>query len=438
MTTMTTTTATEATTPAAVGRPGAAGDAVAGVVPARVVEPATLDEAAAIIAAAARDGRRLAFAGGGTELGLGAAPEALDVLVRTTALDRVVEHAPLDQIVTVECGVRLGDLQARLARHGQMLALDPPWAERATVGGVLATAAFGPRRARYGSGRDLVIGMSIVRADGVRARAGGKVVKNVAGFDLPKLMTGSLGTLAFIATATFRLHPLPEATATVLFPGCDAAGVLRVVAAARDAQLEPDAVVVLDREPGGAAGGGDLDLGVRFAGWERAVAQQRERLAGLARGLELAADVLDAEGAASFWARHEAAREAPAAFRAKVALLPADPAAADVMARLRAPLAAPRAVRYPTLGLALIAGSAAGDGPDDGAAIADAVAEARRLAVARGGSLVVHDAPPAVRARVDVWGAPPPERSALPLMRAVKARLDPDRLLAPGRFVGGI
>jgi glycolate oxidase FAD binding subunit len=425
------------TTLSAVGRPGAAGDAVAGVVPARVVEPATLDEAAAIIAASARDGWRLAFAGGGTELGLGAAPEALDVLVRTTALDRVVEHAPLDQIVTVECGVRLGDLQARLGRHGQMLALDPPWAARATVGGVLATSAFGPRRARYGSGRDLVIGMSIVRADGVRARAGGKVVKNVAGFDVPKLMAGSLGTLAFIATATFRLHPLPEATATVLLPGCDVAGVLRIVAAARDAQLEPDAVAVLDGERAGAGSGGDLDLGVRFAGWERAVAQQRERLAGLARGLGLRADVVDAEGEASFWARHQAARETLAAFRAKVALLPADPAFGDVMARLRAPLAAARTVRYPTLGLAFISSSVAADG-EDAAAIADAITEARRLAVARGGSVVVHDAPPAVRARVDVWGAPPPERSALPLMRAVKARLDPDRRLAPGRFVGGI
>ena len=431
-------------------RAGGAGDAIVGVVPGAVVEPQTLDEAAEAIAAAARDRQRLAFVGGGTELGLGAAPEGLDLVLRTAALDRIVEHAPLDQIVTVECGTRLARLQEVLAGHGQMLALDPPWADRATVGGVVATAAFGARRTRYGGARDLIIGASFVRADGTRARAGGKVVKNVAGFDLPKLLAGSLGTLGFIATATFRLHPLPEVSATVFFPGGGAAAVRRVLAAARAAQLEPDAAVVLIGPPNSPGGGDGWELGVRFAGFERAVLQQRDRLVAAGRDLGLAVEPLDEGAGAQFWRRHQEAREAPALFRAKVALLPADPSVGELFARLREPLRDARTVFYPTLGLGFVAGQiGAGDGAGDGAAgggaavtpaaaIAAAVTQARNHLGASGGSVVVHEAPAAVRALLDVWGAPPALHSAIPLMRGLKARLDPDRRLAPGRFVGAI
>jgi glycolate oxidase FAD binding subunit len=410
-------------------RAGGPDDAVAGVVPAEVVEPATLDEAAETVAACARDRRRLVFAGGGTELGLGAPPEGLDLVLRTGSCRRVVEHAPLDQIVTVECGVRLADLQAALAAHGQMLAADPPWADRATVGGIVATGAFGPRRARYGAVRDLIIGVSFVRADGARARGGGKVVKNVAGFDLPKLMAGSLGTLGLIATVTFRLHPLPEATGTVLFSGAGAPVAQRVMATVRAAQLEPDAAAVL-------LGGGDDDsaaraeLGVRFAGFAPAVETQCRRLLAVASELGAAAELLDQAGAAGFWMRHEAARAAPAELRAKIALLPADPSFEELWLRLARALRQARAVLYPTLGLAFVAG-----GVERADALARAVAEARALAAGRGGSIVLHDAPASLRALVDVWGAPP---SALPLMRSVKQRLDPDRILAPGRFVAGI
>jgi len=425
-------------------RAGGAGDAIAGVVPAAVATPRTIDQAAALIAAGARQGQRLCFVGGGTELGLGAPPQGLDLVVRTSALDRVVEHAPLDQIVTVECGVRLAALQQLLAAHGQMLALDPPWAERATIGGVVATNAFGPRRTRYGSVRDLIIGISFVRADGTLARAGGKVVKNVAGFDLPKLLAGSLGTLGLIATATFRLHPLPETSATVLFPAGAASEVRRVIAAARAAQLEPDAAAVLVGDDGAGAGAAaaaarrDSDdgwqLAVRFAGFAAAVASQRDRLVEVARALGLDGQPLDEPAGAALWERHRAAREAPAGFRAKLAMLPADPGAAEVIARLRAPLRAPRAVFYPTLGLGFIAGDPGEAAPE----IAAAVEQVRGHLAASGGSLVVHEAPPAVRARLDVWGVRQDRHSPLPLMRSLKARLDPQGRLAPGRFLGGI
>src|SRR5215468_4722777 len=210
---------------------------------------------------------QLGFVGGGTALALGAPPTGLDAVVRTERLTRIIEHAPADQVVIVEAGLTLAALQGQLAAHGQRLALDPPLPDRATIGGLVATAGFGPLRARYGAIRDLIIGVTLVLADGTVARGGGKVVKNVAGFDLPKVACGSLGTLGLVAAAAFRLHPLPEAVQTVLVPSIGPEQVVAVIAAVRAAQLEPTCAVALTTSgASGAAraGAGAFDLGVRF------------------------------------------------------------------------------------------------------------------------------------------------------------------------------
>ncbi|HMK74518.1 MAG TPA: FAD-binding oxidoreductase [Myxococcaceae bacterium] len=405
--------------------PATAEDAILGVRPARVFHPATPEEAEEVLRRSAAERLRLAFAGGRTELELGAPPAALDALVSTRRLSRLVEYAPLDQIVTVEAGVTLQALQATLRERRQMLALDPPWPDRATAGGVVATNAFGPLRTRYGSVRDLIIGITLVRADGTRARGGGKVVKNVAGFDLPKLMVGSLGSLGLIATVTFRLHPAPESASTVLFPAASAEALSRVGQALRREQLEPAAVAALSGQTG-------FDLGVRFEGFEAGVRQQRERLLALSRPLELSAELLDAAGAERFWSRHASWREAKADFRAKLATLPTEAprAASDAWAPLRDGLRAPRAVLYPTLGLGFLAGEV-----QDAAALAEGIARARSALAPRGGRLLVHAAPADLRARTDVWGPPP---RAAPLLARVKAELDPEQRLAPGRTAGGI
>jgi len=407
-------------------RPAVAEDLVLGMSPGVVCEPASVEEAAAIVGESCRSGRSVVFAGGGTDLDVGARPETLDVLLRTRRLDRVVEHAPSDQIVIAEAGVTLGALARALAPAGQRLALDPPLPERATVGGVVAANAFGPRRARYGSVRDLIIGVSIVRADGVVARGGGKVVKNVAGFDLPKLMVGSLGTLGLIATATFRLHPLGEATATLLSAGLKARDVAALGGRLREAQLEPDSVAAF------RTGTDRFDLAVRFEGFARGVDEQRARFAALvARDVRTACDLLDPAAAGELWARQDATRRA-GTFRAKVAALPAslEKVEAAVLAPLAEALGTASCVCYPTLGFAFVGGEAA-----DAAAVAAAVAAARTSLSGAGGSLVIAAAPEPVRAAADVWGPPP---AAVALMRGVKARLDPQRRLAPGRFVGGI
>ena len=400
---------------------------------ARQERPSTLAEAAEVLRRADRDGERVLFLGGGTELALGTPPSGVEVILATEQLERVVEHAPLDQIVTVEGGVRLASLQDLLARSGQMLALDAPWAARATLGGLVATNAFGPRRTRYGSIRDLIIGISIVRADGTEARGGGKVVKNVAGFDLPKLMVGSLGTLGLIATVTFRLHPRPETERTVLFSDLDADAVRQVVLTLREAQLEPAAVAALVREGGDDLGvrfDGRFELGVRFEGFEAGVRQQAMKLLDLATRQRWRAESLGAEIARAFWARHDDARESPAGFRAKLAAQPTDleRVANAAIGSLFTALEVPRCVVYPVLGLAFVAGEVRVPGQ-----VAAAVTAAREAVPE--GSVVLHAAPAEVRAAVDVWGRPP---AALPLMKAVKQRLDPARRLAPGRFVGGL
>ena len=406
--------------------PAAAEDVVLGAVPAAVADPATVEEAAEIVGETARSRKTLLFVGGGTDLELGAFPDRLDVLLRTRRLDRIVEHAPSDQIVVVEAGVTLAALGRALASSGQRLALDPPLPERATVGGAVAANAFGPRRARYGSARDLIIGISIVRADGVRASAGGKVVKNVAGFDLPKLMVGSLGTLGLIATATFRLHPIPEDSATLLSPGLRAADVVALAGQIREAQLEPDSAVAFRTGPD------RFDLAIRFEGFSRGVAEQRERFAALvAKELRVPCDALDGAAAAALWSRHDAARR-HGDFRAKVAALPHrfDEVERKVLAPLSAALERAEGVWYPTLGLGFLGGDAA-----SASSAASAVSSCRSALAESGGTLVVLAASGAVRAETDVWGPPPP---AVALMRGVKSRLDPDRRLAPGRFVGGI
>ena len=343
------------------------------------LSPKSIEEAQALLA---RQKTPLFVSGAGTKIG--PLPPGATVL-RTLALDRVVEYAPSDQVVTAEAGLTLGRLQAELAKHGQRLALDPPFAAQATLGGIVAANSFGPLRARFGSVRDLIIGVSIVRADGTRAKGGGKVVKTVAGFDLPKLMCGSRGTLALIATATFRVHPLPEHSLSVMAGGLSAAGVFELVRKVRALQLEPAAMLAVRNGVGDTshAAGGTVSPGTwrvyfRFEGFRAGVVQQRDKL----RDLD--------DAPAAVWDDHLASRP-PVRFGA----LPTQ------LAQLE-PALGGSVAWYPTLGLGFA--DSAGD------------------AIVKAGG----------------WVDSQPAPSALALHRSVKQRLDPDNLLAPGTFVGGI
>ncbi|GAA6527789.1 FAD-binding oxidoreductase [Intrasporangium sp. DVR] len=395
-------------------------DAVAGV-PARwVASPASTTETAALMTAAATHGLTVVARGTGSKLDWGSPPESVDLVIDTTRMDDVVEHAAGDLIVVVGAGRRLADLQTDLAQAGQRLGVDP--ARSGTVGGAVATATTGPTRLFHGAVRDLVIGMRFVRADGVIAHAGGKVVKNVAGYDLGKLLTGSYGTLGVITEVAFRLHPVPAAQRWVTCPLGEPSGIQQAVSALVHSQLVPSGVE-LDRTSGAAT------LAVLVEGIPPGVEQRVADALAL-----LGADASDSGEAPEWWGTEPAAsggvllKVTHEISRLQQALEALDAAtdASGLAATLRG---------SPAVGTALV-----GVGPRDGSsapaaeAVRDLVDRLRESAGTFGGSVVVLQAPAGTREALDVWGPV----GALDLMRSVKAQFDPERRLAPGRFVGGI
>lgn len=386
------------------------------------LEPAEARECAEILARAARERQRVAFVGGGTALEIGNVGPEPDVLLSTRRLDRVVDYAPEDQVIVAEAGLTLARLRELAAPNSQWFGVDAPHAGQATLGGLVAVGAFGPRRARYGGMRELLLGITLVRADGAVAQSGSKVVKNVAGFDLPKVVCGSLGTLGLVSRVTLRLHPSPETSQTSLVEGVGAASVVEVLRTLRRAQLEPSSVVALRRAAG------RFDVGVRFEGFESGVRFDAGRFAQLLP--EARPVALDALEAAAFWSDHDAVRS-EGSLRLRLAALPTQlPEVEALLEPLLGSLEAPRLAWYGTLGVGFSSGV-----PTHGARALEALTLARSGLVRLGGSLVVDAAPPGVRGRFDAFGPLP---SAFPIMQELKQRFDPERRLNSGRFVGGL
>jgi len=421
-------------------RPAGPADAVAGVQPHIVAAPASTSEASTLLRAAAELGMAVVPRGTGSRLHWGYPPERCDLVIDTTKLDEVVEHAAGDLVVTVQAGVRLNRLAEVLGQAGQRLALDPPAsgdveAGRGTVGGVLAAAAAGPLRLRYGTGRDLLIGVTVIRADGTIARSGGKVVKNVAGYDLGKLFAGSRGTLGLITQATFRLHPLPAHVAYVAAECASPAEVARALATATEPQFNPVAAEI--HWPSGSA---QVQAGIALEGDPASVAARGDALAAVL-GPDSAASV-SAEPPA-WWGAGAAAQSGGTVLQ--IGFWPGE--LTMVLNELRR--LADAAGLDPVIGGSAAAGQvhAALAGDEDPAAVAALVSGLRDTLDAHGSlrngsaggppanaSVVVQHAPAAVTALVDLFGPVP----SLALMRSVKAQFDPGRTMAPGRFAGRI
>src|SRR4051812_4814913 len=223
-----------------------AGYAIQGSVPTCVVAPGSLEELAAVMRVAYERRAAVVPWGGGTQQNIGGPPARVNLLVRIERPNRVLIHEPDDLTISVEAGITLGALKEKPRRHGQMLPLAPPLAARATIGGLLATATDGPRRLGYGTLRELTIGIAVVEASGRISRGGGMVVKNVSGFDMMKLYLGSLGTLAMIASANFKLLPIPRAAATLLCIFEDPAAAFAAIEAIQLTQLTPTAAEYLN------------------------------------------------------------------------------------------------------------------------------------------------------------------------------------------------
>jgi len=397
--------------------PAGDGDAVDGV-PARfVAAPGSTAEAAAVVRVAAAEGLAVVARGAGTKLGWGTPPRRLDLIVDTRRLDRIVEHAAGDLVVVAQAGVPLAELGERLAGDRQRLAVDEV-VPGTTVGGMLGTGVTGPRRLQAGAVRDLVLGVTMVRADGVVAKAGGKVVKNVAGYDLAKLVTGAYGTLGLVTEAAFRLHPIPPAAAYVSVRLPDPASAYQAVQRALHAQWVP-AAIELDRpEPGGP-----VEVAALVEGTEAGVAARAEQ-----------AVATLGEGAAridrpDWWGTLPAGSDRSVLVKATTELTGTG-RLLDGIDRAAAAAGTTAAVRG-SGGVGLFHAALPGADP---AAVAAFVKALRDAAPAWQGSVVVLAAPAPVRSEVDSWGPVP----GLDLMRRVKERFDPDALLAPGRFVGGI
>ncbi|MBV8639412.1 MAG: FAD-binding oxidoreductase [Candidatus Eremiobacteraeota bacterium] len=372
--------------------------------------PSSIEELSTLMTALARDRRTLAFTGGASPLD---APYAkpVDELVSTSNLNGIVEYAPSDQVVEVLAGTTIAQLQSTLREHSQRLALDPPEPEHTTIGGAIAANLYGALRTRFGTAKDFVIGMTLVRADGVVARGGGKVVKNVAGFDVPKLMIGSYGTLAGVASVTLRLHPLHQTERNVMFDGCSAAEVRAMTNKLVELQLEPAASCA-------TYDGQFYEHCIRFEGFADGVAAQAEKLGGEARmEIDAIQETARTEGA----------------LRLKISALPSHFEAVHLRAIVplyETLVKTPQVLAYPSVGTFF-----AGGDVDDVPRVIAAVNAARAVVESLGGTLVLTAAPAAIRDAVDPWGTPPP---AFALMRELKSRFDPERRLHPGAFVGGL
>ena len=398
--------------------------AIDGVVPAWVVSPGSVAEVQECVRAAVAARASLVVEGLGAHRSVGAPPERLEVVLRLHRLARVIEHQAGDMTVTVEAGCALAALAEALARASQWLPLDPPRADATTVGGLIAANLSGPLRASQGRVRDLLLGIRVVGAEGAVVAGGGRVVKNVAGYDLPKLHVGALGTLGVIVEATFKVRPRPACEEAVVIAARTAEAAAETALAVMASEVTPFWLEV--GGPGAVAEGpGDgAAVAVGLAGDAEEVAQGRARTLALARARGLGA-ITVADGAALRARLADFAVE-PAAALLRAAMLPTE--VGEFLARVGGSGSALRCLAHAASGVVQVAVLEA-------PAVAGLVATLRAGLEARGGSLVVERATPEVKAQVDVWGDP---GQGVALMRGIKAAFDPDRVLAPGRFVAGI
>jgi glycolate oxidase FAD binding subunit len=409
---------------------------VEGRTPEVAVFPGSVDEVRGVVTLAAQAEIPIIPWGGGTAAARGMPAARAGLVLGLRRLDRILEHEPGDLTVTVEAGRTVGTLQTALGERGQWLSLDPGDGERATLGGVIATNAFGPRRHLYGTARDLLIGVTVVTADGALVRGGGKVVKNVAGYDLPKLFVGSCGTLGIIVDLTVKLRPRPDDERLVVVPFTrlkDAGAAVRALMAS---DLIPNAIELVDGEAlraldlvRAAAG-----LVIGFDGLPEQVAWQVEELRRIVHGdgepRAVADDVWRHLGGAA-----ATAFTTPAAVM-RLTVLPTQ--VADVMEQ-GAAIAGARglaAAWSAHAGVGVATGALALREPGGGVdAVADVLREWRTLARTCAGYAVIESAPIAVKESVGVWDD---GGAAGRIMQRIKCELDPRNILNTGRFVENI
>ena len=417
-----------------------------GWTPEAVVFPGSVEEISLLLSLVSEEGISVTPWGGGTKMGIGTPPKKLQLVVGLKRLNQVIEHEPGDLTATIQAGITLRAFQEQLKGEGQWLSLDPPFEDRATLGGIVSANSSGPRRHLYGSARDLVIGITMVEADGSIVRGGGKVVKNVAGYDLPKLYIGALGTLGIVVGLTVKLRPLPEEDGMLLarFPGIPEAA--SAVRALMDSDLIPYAIELLDQS---ALQGLDQRLGregkgvalcVGFDGLAEQVEWQlgeAERLCAAMGSFE-SQRLFGSERDRAWQFVREVGRLAfpEATVQLKIGVLPSQVSALFMEGEPVAKRNGQNVALTAHAGLGIVtAVFAPQDRQSRDAALIETLKAWRELVQGLGGQLMIEWAPLAVKEQVTVWD--PPD-AAMRVMERIKTELDPKGILNPGRFVGGI
>ncbi|MBV9227678.1 MAG: FAD-binding oxidoreductase [Chloroflexi bacterium] len=413
---------------------------VDGVLPRLVATPTTIDELARVVTLTNQHNLTLLPRGGGSRMNLGGLPEHIDVLVETNKLANLLEHEAPDLTCHVEAGMTLAALQMQLATKGQRLSLDPPDAEQATIGGLLASNSSGPKRLRYGTARDLVIGLHVVQANGEISRSGGRVVKNVAGYDLNKLYIGSLGTLGVIVDANFKLHPLPQAEHTLLLTYASLEDAMQTVISITGSLLTPSALELIDA--GAASDMTDFfglnlptngyTLAVNFEGSPTAINRQIDETRLLSRRHNaLMGDDLEGAEQERFW--NVVREHMQGSLTCKVSIL-----VSQVTSYIQH---VEQVCRRHDLEAAIIAH--AGNGilyielrPSDAVPrLIEVISELRMYAQEARGSLVVERCPVELKPLISIWGEPGGD---FRMMQRLKQQFDPKGIFVRGRFLGGL
>ncbi|KON87676.1 lactate dehydrogenase [Sporosarcina globispora] len=406
-----------------------------------VVFPETEGEIAAVLKHADLNGLTISIIGGGTKRGYGGLIEKADILLSLDKYTGIVEHTPGDMTLTVKSGTRFKDLQDYLARYNQKISLDPFWAEIATIGGIIAANESGPKRLGYGSARDAVIGLRTVYPDGKVIRSGGRVVKNVAGYDINKLFIGSMGTLGVISEITLKLRPIPKCESLVLvsFPTGNLEEIRAFAVKVLDSMIEPVSLELLNPALSDKlAGINSYTLALSFEDVESSVRYQEDFVSNMLPGdAELYINPM--EKADLFWNRfyrhipNGAAEELPAQTEAslKIGTVNLDSLQVLKESELLQDKFNVRIESHGGLGHGLSQVTIRGAEQD----VIDAAANVRQVAEKAGGYAIIKHLPFELRKRVDVWGNKP---SYFFLLQGIKTKVDPNKTLNPNRFIGGI
>lgn len=405
------------------------------------VYPESEEDISAVLEYANSNGLKINIMGGGTKRGFGGLNEKADILLSLERFTGIVEHTPGDMTLTVKSGTPFKELQDYLAKHNQKISLDPFWPERSTIGGVIAANESGPKRLGYGSARDAVIGLRTVYPDGKVIRSGGRVVKNVAGYDMNKLFIGSMGTLGVVTEITLKLRPLPKSESLVLvsFPQGNLEEIRTFAVKVLDSMIEPVTMELLNPALSDKLTGINFyTLAMSFEDVESSVRYQEEFIQNiLTENAKLT--VNSKEEADFFWKRfyqhspNGTGEELPAETEAclKVGTVNLNVLQVLKESELLKDMFNVTVESHGGLGHGLSQVSIRGAADD----VASAAKKVREIAEKAGGYAIVKHLPLELRKEVNVWGRNP---SYLFLLQGIKTKVDPHKTLNPNRFVGGI